>query len=416
MAGRSFDVRHEGLVHGARGSDDDPFVKEAGATAFENFYNAFIGNQPRRRPMPEKDASPGPSTRYTGSVPMHSTPIRSSATSSKHVLSTKGKERRVDIQTPAVKRSRGRPRKYPIHEPRDLSSYSSTIEKDAEHIFERETRIAEKLQTLDSPFVQLENTDQSVRATHNAASRSSDVILSHDNEPNNQSISKRKRGRPRKYPIDPNKEALKAATKAAASITPWRRVEGTDRPPVYPETHVMIPIRRMPMRSLWDSPVKIKPVPRPSWMYYERPLRADLEPKRSDGLKPEPLPTAPPGRRGRTRVNYAELAHWQLVCRARRNQLDPQYLWAACLQRWKKGGQSHAWHAKRDKDLDAASKRGSHGVNNIQAEKSLSTIIGTQDEVKPVRDAQQFESFNDPSQIIHEIGSEDSSEGYETAE
>ena len=347
---------------------------------------------------------------------MHSTPMRTSATSSTHSLGTKGKEKQADIQTPAVKRPRGRPRKYPINEPRALPSYSSSIEKDSKHIFERQNRIAEELYILDPSRAPFEDSDQSARATHNAASRSSDVILSHNNESNDQSVSKRKRGRPRKYPIDPNKEALKAATKAAASITPWRRVEATDRPPVYPETHVMIPIRRMPMRSLWNSPVKIKPVPRPSWMYYKRPLRADLEPKRSDGLKPEPLPTAPPGRRGRTRLNYAELAHWQLVCRARRNQLDPQYLWTACVERWKKGGQSLAWHAKRDRDLGLESKRESHGVDHVQVQNNLSFYIGTQDEVKSLRNAQQFENQYNASQPTHEICSEDSSEGYETAE
>ncbi|WFD42284.1 hypothetical protein MPSI1_000925 [Malassezia psittaci] len=416
MAGRSFNVRREELGHGARGSDDNPFGREVGVSAFENFYNAFIGNQPRRRPVPEKSASPGPSTRYTESVPMHSTPIRTSATSSRHHLGTKGKEKRTDIQTPAIKRPRGRPRKYPVNEPRALPSCSSSIEKNAKLILDRQSRISEDPQTLDSSHVSFQESDQSAPANRNATSRSSDVMLSHDNEPSNQSVSKRKRGRPRKYPIDPNKEALKAATKAAASITPWRRVEATDRPPVYPETHVMIPIQRRPMQSLWNSPVKIKPVPRPSWMYYKRPLRADLEPKRPDGLKPEPLPTAPPGRRGRTRLNHAELAHWQLVCRARRNQLDPQALWTACVERWRKGGQSLARDAKRDRGLDAASKRNFHGANHAQVENGLSTNIETQEEARPVPNAQQLENLYDPSQTTHEIFSGDSSEGYETAE
>lgn len=108
-----------------------------------------------------------------------------------------------------------------------------------------------------------------------------------------------------------------------------------ERPPVYPETHVMIPVRRAPTRSLWDSPQKAQAAPRPSWMYYERPVRQDLVGKRPDRQAPEPLPPAPVGRRGRTRIDYHELAHWQLACRARGEQLDPRALWTVCVERWR---------------------------------------------------------------------------------
>lgn len=180
---------------------------------------------------------------------------------------------------------------------------------------------------------------------------------------------KRKRGRPRKYPLDPQREAARAAAKAAALMTPWRRVSPVERPPQYPETHVMIPVRRVSTRSLWGSPEKAKAAPRPSWMYYERPLRGDLVGKRQDKLAPEPLPLARVGRPGRTRVNYPELAHWQLACRARGEQLDPRALWSVCVDRWRRehGIEVDSTDTEEDSasevDRDHASPLGADSVN-----------------------------------------------------
>ena len=101
-----------------------------------------------------------------------------------------------------------------------------------------------------------------------------------------------------------------------------------DRPPQYPETHVYfrVPQTRRHPPSILDSPEAPKPQPS-RWWHYKRPLLRGIPARRTDGQTPEPLPLAPPGRRPRTRVDYAALQHLQLANRARGAQLDVQALW-----------------------------------------------------------------------------------------
>lgn len=257
---------------------------------------------------------------------MHSTPVRAAPPVQPAAAR---REPMPPMPLPPPKRPRGRPRKVPVQ--------SSASQSTPQLEYDRSTPSA-------SPSVQ-ERSDS--RPAPSSASPSNSTLPPAGDvfddppasraspTPSDTAAPKRKRGRPRKYPYDANKEAARAAAKAAASITPWRRIAMVERPPVYPETHVMIPVRRAPTRSLWDSPQKTQAAPRPSWMYYERPVRQDLVGKRPDQRAPEPLPPAPVGRRGRTRVDYPELAHWQLACRARGERLDPRALWAICVERWR---------------------------------------------------------------------------------
>ena len=137
----------------------------------------------------------------------------------------------------------------------------------------------------------------------------------------------RKRGRPRKRPLEPHEEIALIAARQSASIPPWQVMAPVDRPPIYPETHVFVQVprqHRTPM--LWESPERPKP-PVPRWWHYRRPTLQHVPAKRADGLTSEPLPPAPPGRRPRTRIDTAALQHAQLANRARGAQLDLHTLW-----------------------------------------------------------------------------------------
>lgn len=139
---------------------------------------------------------------------------------------------------------------------------------------------------------------------------------------------KRKRGRPRKRELEPHEEIALIASKQSGQIPPWTVTAPVDRPPQYPETHVFfrIPQTRRHPPSILDSPEAPKPQPS-RWWHYKRPLLRGIPARRPDGQTPEPLPLAPPGRRPRTRVDYAALQHLQLANRARGAQLDVQALW-----------------------------------------------------------------------------------------
>ena len=139
---------------------------------------------------------------------------------------------------------------------------------------------------------------------------------------------KRKRGRPRKRELAPHEEIALIAFKQSGHIPPWTVIAPVDRPPQYPETHVYfrVPQTRRHPPSILDSPEAPKPQPS-RWWHYKRPLLRGIPARRPDGQTPEPLPLAPPGRRPRTRVDYAALQHLQLANRARGAQLDVQALW-----------------------------------------------------------------------------------------
>lgn len=139
---------------------------------------------------------------------------------------------------------------------------------------------------------------------------------------------KRKRGRPRKRELAPHEEIALIAFKQSGHIPPWTVTAPVDRPPQYPETHVFfrVPQTRRHPPSILDSPEAPKPQPS-RWWHYKRPLLRGIPARRPDGQTPEPLPLAPPGRRPRTRVDYAALQHLQLANRARGAQLDVQALW-----------------------------------------------------------------------------------------
>ena len=139
---------------------------------------------------------------------------------------------------------------------------------------------------------------------------------------------KRKRGRPRKRELAPHEEIALIAFKQSGHIPPWTVIAPVDRPPQYPETHVFfrVPQTRRHPPSILDSPEAPKPQPS-RWWHYKRPLLRGIPARRTDGQTPEPLPLAPPGRRPRTRVDYAALQHLQLANRARGAQLDVQALW-----------------------------------------------------------------------------------------
>lgn len=138
---------------------------------------------------------------------------------------------------------------------------------------------------------------------------------------------KRKRGRPRKRELEPHEEIALIAFKQSGSIRPWKIIAPVDRPPQYPETHVFF---RMPQTKrrppLLDSPEAPR-APPSKWWHYTRPILKDVPARRPDGQTSEPLPLAPPGRRPRTRVDYAGLQHLQLANRARGVQLNVQALW-----------------------------------------------------------------------------------------
>lgn len=239
------------------------------------------------------------------SAPVHSTPVlrRASAPPGDEV-----------INSPVLptKRPRGRPRKDgrpagsvpPRYPRRPPANESVTSASEADSATDTPRLASEQPADADNPF------------------------LTDANPP------KRKRGRPRKYPITPSEESARAAAKASQNIPPWSVVEAVDRPPVYPETHILLGRHCPPRPSSWTSPERARPARPPRWHYYRRPVRTDLQGKRRDGVAPEPIPPAPPGRRGRTRVDYTALLHWQFVCRARGEQLDAQTLWRACVRRW----------------------------------------------------------------------------------
>lgn len=143
----------------------------------------------------------------------------------------------------------------------------------------------------------------------------------------NEPPTKRKRGRPRKRPLEPHEEFALMAAKQSASIPPWQVIHPVDRPPIYPETHVFVKAPRQPRTPmLWESPERPKP-PVPRWWHYRRPTLQHVPAKRTDGITSEPLPLAPPGRRPRTRVDVLTLQHTQLANRARGAQLDLHALW-----------------------------------------------------------------------------------------
>lgn len=148
---------------------------------------------------------------------------------------------------------------------------------------------------------------------------------------------KRKRGRPRKRELEPHEEIALIAFKQSGHIPPWTITAPVDRPPQYPETHVFfrLPQTRRHPPSILDSPEAPKPQPS-RWWHYKRPLLRGIPAKRPDGQTPEPLPLAPPGRRPRTRVDYAALQHLQLANRARGAQLDVQALWQHRVSKEKK--------------------------------------------------------------------------------
>ena len=150
---------------------------------------------------------------------------------------------------------------------------------------------------------------------------------------------KRKRGRPRKYPR-PEDEAQRLL---------WERIDPVDRPPLYPETHMLLAPMPPPLFSTSgpnSSPVR-RPVRRqlPSWTFYRRPLLPERG-ARPDGLGAEPIGPPPNARRRRTPQNYAKLRHWQLVSMARGRQLDVRALWAAFVARHTHGQQAESGTAR----------------------------------------------------------------------
>ena len=152
---------------------------------------------------------------------------------------------------------------------------------------------------------------------------------------NDGTTPKRKRGRPRKRPLEPHEEVALMAAKQSSNIPPWRIMDSVDRPPVYPETHVFLRTPR-PIQAvkLWDSPERA-PRPRAQWWHYRRPTLRHVPAHRADGQTAEPLPTPPPGRRPKTRVDYAALQHRQLAHRARGIHLDLPKLWKARVRQAK---------------------------------------------------------------------------------
>lgn len=164
--------------------------------------------------------------------------------------------------------------------------------------------------------------------------------------------AKRKRGRPRKRELEPHEEVALIASKQSAHIPPWTVIRGVDRPPRYPETHVFFRVpRRVQPTSILDSPEKPK-VPTSRWWHYTRPLLKGVPAKRADGRPSEPLPLAPPGRRPRTRVDYAALQHLQLANRARGPQLDVRALWERRVAKEKDKGKEEEKEKERENEQE----------------------------------------------------------------
>ena len=155
---------------------------------------------------------------------MHSTPVRAPPP----VQPAAARREPVPpMPLPPPKRPRGRPRKFPVK--------SSTSQSTPQLEYDRSTPSA-------SPSMQEHANPRpapsSTSPPNSTLPPAGDVF---DDPPTSRAsptlsdtaAPKRKRGRPRKYPYDANKEAARAAAKAAASITPWRRIAMIERPPVY---------------------------------------------------------------------------------------------------------------------------------------------------------------------------------------
>lgn len=131
--------------------------------------------------------------------------------------------------------------------------------------------------------------------------------------------AKRPRGRPRKYPID-------VQHKETPLHTPnWTRVSATDRPPRFPETHVLITRPARPAPPPWHSPDRRAPRP-PAWQHFLRPVAPNTQGTRYT----EPVPAGEPTR---TPQDYVALRHWQLVNMARGRQLNERRLWELYVAR-----------------------------------------------------------------------------------
>lgn len=144
--------------------------------------------------------------------------------------------------------------------------------------------------------------------------------------------TKRPRGRPRKYPL-PGVDDPQPLEPPAAPSANWTRTSATDRPPRFPETHVLITQPAPPPPAPWQSPERPSPRP-PGWVHYLRPVVPS-------GLRhTEPVTGGP---RAPTRQDYVALRHWHLVCMARGRQLDVRRLW-------------EVWAAKRRSRPRAASE------------------------------------------------------------
>ena len=124
---------------------------------------------------------------------------------------------------------------------------------------------------------------------------------------------KRPRGRPRKYPIEVHHN------ERPLHMPSWTRVSATDRPPRFPETHVLIARSVRPAPPPWYSPDRRTPRP-PAWQHFLRPVVPNTQGTRYT----EPVP---PGQPTRTPQDYVALRHWQLVNMARGRQLNERRLW-----------------------------------------------------------------------------------------